>query len=166
MCFNGFPVIFSLCFVSYDQQFIIFIVVLWYMTLLYTFGSFGWEFWVQLATEGVLPMRFCGPLFCQACWLFYFSKDEVIRESTAKLPAGCSSVYQVRILNFRFFFFAKLSCMVCVLHTIKPAIVSQGFILVLAILGFVSQLWISKLYLLQSLWCPIKYPLFIRTWCD
>ena len=39
-----------------------------------------------------------------------------------------------------FFFFAKLSCMVCVLHTIKPAIVSQGFILVLAILGFVSQL--------------------------
>jgi len=107
MCFNGFPVIFSLCFVSYDQQFIIFIVVLWYMTLLYTFGSFGWEFWVQLATEGVLPMRFCGPLFCQACWLFYFSKDEVIRESTAKLPAGCSSVYQVRILNFRFFFFCK-----------------------------------------------------------
>jgi len=92
---------------------------------------------VQLAMEVVLRMRFCG--HCSAK-LADYSISVKMRLFMSLLPSCRQDVALcIRyIYSTSNFFLAKQTCIVCGLHTVKPAIISEILVLVLAILDSVS----------------------------
>ena len=141
MCFSGFPVIFSICFV-YDGQFIVFIMVLQHMIHIYAFWSLG----CSQPWKGFCQWNFVS--YCSVK-LADYSISVKVRIFVSLLPSSRQDVAMcIKQYNqLQMFFLGKTKLyIICGLHTIKPAMASEGFMMVLAVLNSVT-----KLYLLPSL---------------